>query len=575
MEPLKITAGESIGDIIKKISEADDEKVSIVIDEASPLLHNPLNLKILEKIAAENGKELEFGQVNALGAVTEVKEEVLEENLGFVEENSDLSVEKEAETLAEKIDENHVPQESETLSLVPEEVVPSAPTTPQFGIETAAATEVPVVAAGATTLPEEAAPKSGFLPISGFKLPTINLKTLRNIKWDRKRLLLVGGIAGFLLVFFALFYVLPSAEVKLYVSTQDLEKQATVTATPRLNEIDVPSSSIPLTTVEVKESGSQSTKVFGKKNIGEQAKGKVRLRNYSTAQEKSLPKGTNLRVVGKSPVLEFTLDRAAIIPTATSSAVQNGDQVGVITDPGKVEIEVTAAKFGTEANITSATRLAVGSESLSIVDAISIVDFSGGSSKEVTVVSAADRANLLATLSAQLTEKAKEQINSKLSEGQKLPEGGIETEEVKKIYSKDIDQEASDLNLNLEIVAKANVYNEKDLAKLLSESLKGDVSDGFKIDEEQTEATAEVLKVNDDKTVTLLSRVKGKLIPDLDNNELTSNLKGKSIEAAKEYLQTLDNIDDMEINLQPQLLNFLKAFPSNPKRIKIEIISKE
>ena len=574
MAELKFDNQATIGDIVKKIAEETGEKITLVFEADSPILQNPLNYKILEKIAAENGKEVDLAEISEAGKVTEVQEEKLEENLGFVEEKSDPKLVEEAETLEEKVSQEATPPaESETLSLAPEEALSPADEAPKFGIEPP--TDMPLEAEAAVET-SDSGPNTGLLPIKGFKLPTINLHALRNIKWTRKRLLIGGGVVSFLVIFFTLFYLLPSAEVKLYVSTQNLEKQATVTATPRLSEVDVSSSSIPLTTIEAKESGSLATKVFGKKNIGDPAKGKVTLRNYSTSTEKSLPKGTLLKVVGKSPTIEFSIDRAVTVPTATSSSsFDSANRVVVVTDPGRLDVETSAVKIGTEGNITNGTRLSVGNESLASMDAGANGDFSGGTSKEVTVVSASDRTNLLATLSAQLTEKAKGQINSKLTEGQKLPDGGIETEEVKKILSKDIDQEASDLNLNLEIIARANVYNEKDLATLLTESLKADISEGFKVSEEDTEATAEVLKVNDDKTVTLLSKIKSKLVPDLDTDELASNLKGKNINSAKEYLQTLSHIDDIEVKLNNQILSFISSLPSNPKKIKIQVISKE
>ena len=491
MDSLKFDRSSTLADIIKKITSTESEKITIVIDSDSPVLKNPLNYKILEKLAAEKGKEIELTELTPSGQIEEVPAQELEENLGFVEEGSDKEVMKEAQTAEEAVQEGTLASESETLELSPESDVVQTlgEDLPKFGIE-------PPDQPLNTSLPDEevsreegAAP--GFLPIKGFKFPSLNFKNLKNFKFTRQRLLIGGGAVGFLLVVFILFYLLPSAQVTLYVAAQNLEKQATVTATPRLNDINVPSSSIPLTTVEVRESGSLSTKVFGKKNIGDPAKGKVTIRNYSTSKEKALPKGSTLRVVGKSPVVEFSLDRAVTVPsgTASSSIDSSGRQVTVV-DPGRLDVESTASKIGTEGNISSGTRLAISNEGLDVVDAIAASDFSGGSSKEVTVVSAADRNNLLATLSAQLTDKAKEEVMKKLTDGQKLPDGGVETTEVKKVFSKDIDQEASDLNLNLEISAKASVYNEKDLAKLLVEILAEDVSEGYKISEKETEATA-------------------------------------------------------------------------------------
>jgi hypothetical protein len=569
MAELKFSAADSLEDILKKIKATEGEKITLVVDADSEVLTNPMNFRILEQVSAEEGKEINLSQVTPQGQVEEVSSEDMTENLGFVEESVDKVAEK--DTLLSPKEEkvsNELATETEELSLTPEVVTVPMGEEPQFGIQTD-----PTPPAEETLAPVEALEKSpGILP-AGLSLGRLNLDKLKTWRPTRRQLIIGGVGGGFLLLFFTLFYLLPSAEVKLFVAGQNLEKTATVSATPRLNEIDVNTASIPLTTVEVKQSGSLQAKATGKKNIGDAAKGKVELRNYSTDAVKSLPKGTIMRVVGKSPALEFSLDRAVTVPTATKSSGKDAnDRDIVVTDPGRLEVEATAAKLGTEGNITSKTRLAINGESLALIEAGAVGDFSGGTSKEVTVVSASDRNSLLATLSAQLKDKASEEVKAKLEQGQKLPDGGIETEEIRKVFSRDIDQEASEVSLNLEVKAIANVYNEKDLAKLLSETLKTDLPEGFKIDDSSSGATAEVLKVNEDKTVTLLAKIDAKLVPDLDIDEISKNLSGKSIDKAKSYLQTLQNIDDVEINLQPAILNFLKSFPTNGSKIKIEIV---
>src|SRR3990167_10957411 len=98
MAELKFDNQATIGDIVKKIAQAEGEKITLVFEADSPILQNPLNYKILEKIAAENGKEVDLAEISEAGKVTEVQEEKLEENLGFVEEKSDPKLVEEAET---------------------------------------------------------------------------------------------------------------------------------------------------------------------------------------------------------------------------------------------------------------------------------------------------------------------------------------------------------------------------------------------------------------------------------------------------------------------------------------------
>lgn len=570
MALLKFGKDDSLTDILKKISDSSEEKLDLEIDSDSPIVKNPLNFRLLEKLAAQKGKEIKLSEVSPTGEVEEIKEEVLEENLGFVE--ADTQEEKEIEKASEGPLEDVIQEPKEdTLSLTPDLIPTAEETPPQFGIENTSPPQTPVP-------PENESIKEGFLPTSKFKIPKLpdwRKFDLKKLKLNRRNLLLGAAALAFILIFFTLFYLLPSADVELIVESQSLEKQATVTATPRLDSIDVQTSSIPLTSVEIKETGSLSSKVSGKKDMGEAAKGKVTVRNYSTSTEKTLVKGTILSQVGKSTV-QFSLDRAVTVPTGSaSSSVDSSGRLVSVIDPGRLDVEATASKIGSAGNISSGTRLSVANQGLDITDAVANGDFSGGNSKEVTVVSSGDRTNLLATLSAQLSDKAREEIKKKLTEGQKLPEGGINVTVTKKTYSKDIDQEATELSLDLEVTATGNVYNEKDLAKLMTLSAKQELPEGFKVSEDDTTATAEVLKINDDKTVTLLSKLKSKLVPEIKKEEIISNLKGKSVNKAKDYLQGLNNIKDVNITLRPQILTFLKSFPTNGNRIKVEIITRD
>lgn len=563
MASLKFGKDDSVADILKKISDSKEEKLDLEIDASSLIVKNPLNFRLLEKLAAEKGKEIKLSEVSPTGVVEEIKVGVLEDNLGFVE--ADSKEEKEIEDASEGPLEDVPPEEKEdTLSLTPDVIPTKEESPPQFGIENT--TPPP------TSPAEGEGVKGGFLP-AGLKLPKFNFD-LKKLNLSPRNLIIGGGILACLLIFFILFYLLPSADVKLIVESQSLEKQATVTATPRLDSIDVQTSSIPLTSVEIKESGSMSTKVNGKKDIGNTAHGKVTVRNYSTSTEKTLVKGTILTQVGKSTV-QFNLDRAVTVPTGSaSSSIDSSGRLVSVIDPGRLDVEATTSKIGSAGNISSGTRLAVANQGLDSIDAVANGDFTGGDSKEVTVVSSTDRSNLLATLSAQLSDKAREEIKNKLTQGQKLPDGGVNVTITKKTYSKDIDQEATELNLDVEVTATGNVYNEKDLAKLMSESAKQDLPEGFKVSDSDTVATAEVLKINDDKTVTLLSKIKSKLVPDIKTTEIINNLKGKSVGKAKEYLKSLKNIKDVDITLQPQILAFFNSFPRNSSRIKVEIVTK-
>lgn len=126
MAELKFANNTSIAEIAKKIAAAEGEEITLTLESGSPILNNPLNFKILEKIAAENGKQLQLTEIGPSGQMTEIKEDEITENLGFVEEGSDPEVVQEAETLQEAASSQApTPTESETLTLTPEPASPA------------------------------------------------------------------------------------------------------------------------------------------------------------------------------------------------------------------------------------------------------------------------------------------------------------------------------------------------------------------------------------------------------------------------------------------------------------------
>ncbi|HSX39982.1 MAG TPA: baseplate J/gp47 family protein, partial [Candidatus Saccharimonadales bacterium] len=204
-------------------------------------------------------------------------------------------------------------------------------------------------------------------------------------------------VIGFLLFyFFAL-----SAQVTLMVSPKVIDKDqdilfSTTAAT------DPGKNTIAAEFVNVSEDGTDSVSATGKKQTGTNAKGTVTIFNNSSSSV-SLTAGT---AITSSTGLKFTLDKDTGVASASGDVFSG-------TKPGTANVSVTASTFGTEYNLPSSTKFTVGSNSS--VAAKNDNPFSGGTKKDITVVSKDDVAKLLTDVSKNAEDKAKADLSKTIS----------------------------------------------------------------------------------------------------------------------------------------------------------------
>ena len=113
---------------------------------------------------------------------------------------------------------------------------------------------------------------------------------------------------------------------------------------------------------------------------------------------KTFPKGTQLTTNS----IAFTLDSDVSIASASES-------IGSITF-GKATANVTAKDIGPNGNVTGSSEFTFSGISGNQISARNEAAFTGGNSKQVTVVSRADQDALVKALTTDLVAQAKQQL---------------------------------------------------------------------------------------------------------------------------------------------------------------------
>ncbi|MBI3981169.1 hypothetical protein HY345_04180 [Candidatus Microgenomates bacterium] len=388
---------------------------------------------------------------------------------------------------------------------------------------------------------------------TGFSLPGFKAPSFLLIPVVILALLLVVG--------FALYWSMLKAEVILTVEPKEVTTSAEITVSPEAALLDEAKKIIPGKTIEVEESGKKTVSTTGVKNVGERAKGQVTLYN-KTSSPKLFTTGT----VISFDKLEFTLDSSASV--SAQKIEETGTGATIVY--GKQTVAVTAGAIGTKYNLGAGTKFQIEDFASSAYEAKNDQVFSGGSSKEISVVAKSDMDNLLATLSAELLAKGEKKLEANQS-NQRLIKEVSDAQAVKKNYDKVLGTEGDQLTLDLTQKFSVLSYNDQDLKSIMGKLIDKEVPPDYSYSPNNIQSQGVVKKVNEDSTVLLAVSFKAKLIPKIDPLKIQKNLSGKSFSEGEKFLTTLKNVKSFEATITPRLPGMLYSFPRTPQNIKVEI----
>ena len=397
------------------------------------------------------------------------------------------------------------------------------------------------------------------------KKPRFSFSKLAFLKKQKWLYLIIGVVILLVGIPLFLFWLFPSATVNLFTEPQFKENELTLTASATASEVDEDKNIIPLKILETTQEDVLESKSTGTKTIGTAAKGTVKIINHDPVNPWTFYKG--LILTPKTcpnttcPKITFSLD-----DTATVSAAP-------LPNYGEASAKVTATAIGEEGNLPSGSAFQIGTADIAVVFATNDANFSEGTSKKVTVVSADDQKKAKEELLKKLEEKAKEALK-KEDPNISIPEGGLEAQILDEVYTKKIDEETDNFSLNLKVKFAAKVFSEDDLKKLLIKSVENLIPSGFEIDKEKSEVDSEVLEKNA-TDLKVLGQIKAALVPKINQEEVRKNIAGKNFSATDRYLKSLNNITGFDINVKPTFFRVFNTMPFRGSKIEIKVVQKE
>lgn len=376
-----------------------------------------------------------------------------------------------------------------------------------------------------------------------------------------KKTLLGGGIslAIILILFFVFWWFYPKANIKVYLTPRSFEEKTEVTVDPSAGSLDLVKKTIRGQVLSTEVSGEKTKSTTGMKKVGDKATGSIKIQN-GTVSILNLPAGTK---IGSDNNLQFGLASSASISAALSPA-----------NPGTQIVDIVAADIGAEYNLAKDEVFRVGNYSKAEVDAVATANFTGGSSRDISAVSPDDAENLLASLTGELSDNAKNSLTGDLSLGTVFISDSLVATPSSKVFSSKVGDEASNLKLTLGLKVTALSVKKEDLVSLARSVLAGSAPSGFALGGDSLSFDFSGLK-NVGKASLFNLKIVANFLPEVDLTLLSKEISGKNPLLVEERFSTIPGFSRAEIDIKPKFPGSLGSLPRIPKNIKIELVSEK
>ncbi len=390
------------------------------------------------------------------------------------------------------------------------------------------------------------------------KIPVknLNIPFLKNTAGGKGILLAIpGGLIVLVILLFFFFYLFAShAIVTLNVKPDISEKDQTVTFSAN-SPTDVKNNVLAAQFVTVSEDGTDTTQTTGQKQTGNIAKGTVTV--FNNAQEPvTLSQGTKIT---SSNGLDFTLDSGVSVASASGDPFSG-------TKPATANVNVTASTFGTNYNLPSGTVFSIGSNPT--IAAKNDNPFSGGTTKNITVVSKDDTAKLLTDLPKKLEDKAKNDLNGKVSADFALLPGFVSETVDKQSFDKNAGDQADNVTLTGTVTYQAISYSKNDIVNLALNLFN---SNDITINKDNLNVNVKNIKSKDQSNVSADLNIQAFLLPKIDQGSLAKQIAGQPSGKAQSLLGSISHVSSVNITVNPHIPLLPKLLPKNSKNISFEI----
>jgi len=378
----------------------------------------------------------------------------------------------------------------------------------------------------------------------------------------RKRLFLgIGGGVALIALLVWMFVFAPAATVIVTASTSP----APVSATVKLGG----SAATDFKTGVVKSLAQQEKKdetidfeATGTGMVGEKASGSVTIYNCD-GPAFSIPANTTFSAAGKQYVSTASVSVGAL--SGSSSACRNASSH---PGAGTGTVTITASAVGADYNLSPRNYSVdgVGGDIYPVGG-----EMSGGSSREVKIVSTDDIERAKGQLIGKSTDAEKKALSKKFSNGEIVIDSSFTVDRAEAVSAPAVNAEAASGKAKLTVSTTYSLYAfaKADLETYLTSSLEQQVidKDAQKIYDTGVDKVGLSNFKKEGDTLSVAVTANGQIGPKIDENAIKEQVKGKIYGEVQSALQTIEGVKDVDVKFS---YFWVRTVPNNTSKIDIE-----
>lgn len=576
---------EDIAGVISRVKSITESSVSLVIPRGASISQSVINLKLLKREIEKMGKMVSLvtkdkisrnlaSQVgitvystaneakNARVTPIDDSQTVAEKGIeGFSSSSLKInSYKKDEDDAEDDSEEAEADEESEEIEEDTNQAVEPDNAEEYDSVEieklhqerTAMATAKPTIVQKESQHSDTASP-----------IPENSKNSGKSLSSRKKPIIIISSIFVVLLLA-ATVILLPKANAKIILKTTDVEVLADFVADKSITEANLQESKIPASYYEVSKELEKEFTATGKKDVGTKAGGEISFyNNYDPQNAVSLANGTALIADGKT----YYLDGAITIPPATVVSLYPTK-----INPGTTKGKIVAKESGESYNIAPA-KFVVSSFSGSKRENVygqSAQALTGGTTKEITIVSSEDIEKSKTALITELDNAIKEEITTLSSaEEVKLILASLRESVISFSSDKNADEEASVFKSKINYSINELGVKESAVQKYILDQANSKLAvDEMYVNPNPDQITYDFKEVDGEKgTVAISGKFSGKVGKKIESSKIVEMLVRGKLGSAESRVAEMSGVEKVEINVTPK---FWPMLPLVKQRIFVD-----
>lgn len=550
-DTIYIDVDDEITAIIDKLSKSDSKIVALVLPKRTAALQSIVNMKLLKRAAADNGKKpVLITSEKTLLPLAGATGMYVAKNLNSKPEipsAPDQQAEEDEELEAELEDEKNLDKSVAVGALAGAAAASTAGDDEAIDMQE----ESDAAAAAESLKPSKKSGKSKSKKSGkGPKVPNFE-------KFRKKFFLIAGGIVGVVILFILAVVVLPKATIVIQTNTESVDSSFEFIASPSASQVDTSAGVVPAKVATQKVSETQTAPATGQKDLGAKATGNMTFSIPCSAvsgNPPTIPAGTGVSTNG----LTFITQNASALTTPNFS--------GGCTFTGTTT--VAAQNNGEQYNIDAATYTVSGFGDVTGKGG----QMTGGSSKVARVVTSSD----IDIATGKITAKD-EQIKQALTKQLEDQDYFVVASSFRKdgestVPTPAVDQEANEVSVTYNATYVLVGIKRDDMKKLIENDL-GDQIDTSKQQVQEDgldQARFTVNSVAADGDVSMTVSTKAEVGPDIDTDALIDEVLGKKRGDTENIVKSQPGVKDVEVKYSPF---WVSKTPKSASKITVEFKS--